>query len=177
MALDALWAVLIPEVSQVSQVQAPIRGGFTDTPTVLPEVSEVSAIQGNDAGAAVIGGSDTPDTPLENVRYQVQPAWALGCTLDTPDTCKTIQTEAHAANQLLAGDLLTVAATVPKRVLRQHGPWLTDRDQSSAAAYHLHHFNCPHCIAAGRGARYGVRCAVGLVMCNDYTGADTTSDL
>jgi hypothetical protein len=27
-----------------------------------------------------------------------------------------------------------------------------------AAAYHAHHFNCPTCIAAGRGSRYGQRC-------------------
>ncbi len=26
------------------------------------------------------------------------------------------------------------------------------------AAYNAHHFNCPTCIAAGRGTRYGLRC-------------------
>ena len=36
MALDALWAVLIPEVSQVSEVQAPIHEGLRDTPAFLP---------------------------------------------------------------------------------------------------------------------------------------------
>jgi hypothetical protein len=49
MALDALWAVLIPEVSTVSI---------------------------NDSGgtiAAMAGGAETPDTPPENVRYQAQP--------------------------------------------------------------------------------------------------------
>lgn len=29
-------------------------------------------------------------------------------------------------------------------------------------AYQAHHFNCPHCIAAGKG--YGKRCAVGLTL-------------
>jgi hypothetical protein len=107
MALDALWAVLIPEVSGVSQVQAPICEGFTDTPAVLPEVSGVSS---NDSAGVVTtmpGGANTPDTPPENVRYQLEPAWALGCTLDTPDTPEKINTGANAANDLLLGELLT----------------------------------------------------------------------
>ncbi len=33
-----------------------------------------------------------------------------------------------------------------------------------AAAYHAHHFNCPTCIAAGRGAEYGLRCGVGMAL-------------
>ncbi len=44
MALDALWAVLIPEVSGVSKVQAPVHAGLRDTPAVLPEVSGVSIV-------------------------------------------------------------------------------------------------------------------------------------
>jgi len=38
-----------------------------------------------------------------------------------------------------------------------------------AAAYHAHHFNCPQCIAAGRGIQYGRRCAVGLALWRDYS--------
>ena len=80
MALDALWAVLITEVSGVSKVQAPIHAGLRDTPAVLPAVSRVSS---NDSGGTVTampGGADTPDTPAENARYQAQPARVLGCT-------------------------------------------------------------------------------------------------
>jgi hypothetical protein len=33
-----------------------------------------------------------------------------------------------------------------------------------AAAYHAHHFNCPTCIAAGRGSRYGQRCGAGMAL-------------
>lgn len=33
-----------------------------------------------------------------------------------------------------------------------------------AAAYHAHHFNCPTCIAAGRGSQYGQRCGVGMAL-------------
>lgn len=59
-----------------------------------------------------------------------------------------------------------------KRLFRQRGPWLTGTEQSAAQAYHAHHFNCHTCIAAGRGIQYGGRCAVGLELWNDYTGAD-----
>lgn len=172
MALDALWAVLIPEVSGVSKVQAPIHASLRDTPAVLPEVSRVSSNDSGSNDAAMPGGVDTPDTPQENVRYQAEPAWALGCTLDTPATPEKINTEAHAVNELLTGDLLTPTPTEPKRLFRQRGPWLTGAEQSAAQAYHAHHFNCHPCQAAGRGHQYGERCGVGLALWNDYTVAD-----
>jgi hypothetical protein len=37
-----------------------------------------------------------------------------------------------------------------------------------ATAYHAHHFNCPTCIAAGRGTRYGQRCGVGTALWRAY---------
>jgi hypothetical protein len=37
-----------------------------------------------------------------------------------------------------------------------------------AAAYHDHHFNCPTCIAAGRGSQYGQRCDVGKALWTGY---------
>ena len=37
-----------------------------------------------------------------------------------------------------------------------------------AQAYHAHHFNCSTCIAAGRGARYGLRCGVGAALWTSY---------
>ena len=37
-----------------------------------------------------------------------------------------------------------------------------------AQAYHQHHLNCKTCIAAGRGARYGVRCGTGQTLWNFY---------
>jgi hypothetical protein len=36
------------------------------------------------------------------------------------------------------------------------------------AAYLAHHFNCPTCIAAGRGSRYGFRCGIGAALWLDY---------
>ena len=167
MALDALWAVLIPEVSRVSEVQAPIHVGLRDTPAVLPEVSRVSS---NDSGGTVTtipSDADTPDTPLKNVRYQAQAAWTLGCTLDTLDTPEKINPDIQSIDAAAS-----LTRTEPKRLFRQRGPWLTGAEQSAAQAYHAHHFNCHQCIAAGRGIRYGRRCIVGLALWSDYTGAD-----
>ena len=167
MALDALWAVLIPEVSRVSEVQAPIHEGLRDTPAVLSEVSRVSS---NDSGGTITampGGADTPDTPAENARYQAQPPRALGCTLDTPDTPEKINADIESTEAAA-----TPTQTEPRRVFRQRGPWLTGTQQSAAQAYHAHHFSCHQCIAAGRGDRYGKRCAVGLALRSDYTGTD-----
>jgi hypothetical protein len=39
-----------------------------------------------------------------------------------------------------------------------------------AAAYYAHHFNCPTCIAAGRGVRYGQRCGAGIALWRAYRG-------
>lgn len=38
-----------------------------------------------------------------------------------------------------------------------------------AQAYNAHHFGCHQCQAAGRGSRYGRRCAVGLTLWSNYT--------
>lgn len=38
------------------------------------------------------------------------------------------------------------------------------------AAYLAHHFNCSTCSAAGRGQRYGLRCATGMALWRDYCG-------
>ena len=37
-----------------------------------------------------------------------------------------------------------------------------------AAAYQVHHFHCPICIAAGRGSRYGPRCGTGAALWRAY---------
>ena len=38
-------------------------------------------------------------------------------------------------------------------------------------AYQLHHFNCPTCIAAGRGVNYGLRCGAGAMLYRAYEDA------
>ena len=41
-----------------------------------------------------------------------------------------------------------------------------------ATVYHLHHFKCSTCIAAGRGAQYGLRCGVGAALWGSYQDSD-----
>ena len=43
--------------------------------------------------------------------------------------------------------------------------------QALDAAYLGHHFNCPTCIAAGRGSRYGQRCGTGMALLRAYSDA------
>jgi len=86
----------------------------------------------------------------------------------TPVTAEKINTEAHTINELLLCDLLTAAPTEPKRLFSKRGPWLSDTVQSAAEAYHAHHFNCPTCIAVGRGAVYGLRCGTGMALSTYY---------
>ena len=38
-------------------------------------------------------------------------------------------------------------------------------------AYQRHHFNCPTCIAAGRGVNYGLRCGAGAMLYRAYEDA------
>ena len=171
MALKSWLAALKSDVSHVSGVQAPIHAGLG---RYVTETAGVSGVSGTDGVVA----SDTADTSGFPVPYQANPLIPLACTGDTADTCKTIDTEANAANELLSGELLTdlsqnsAKAIEPKRLFRQRGPWLTGTEQSAAKAYHLHHFHCHQCIAAGRGILYGRRCAVGLALWTDYTGAN-----
>ena len=175
MALDALWAVLIPEVSRVSQVQATIHKGLAATPTFLPEVSGVSSNNNIAAFTSMFTSPDTPATPPENVRYPWEPPLPLGCTPDTPETLKKINTKAHSTNDLLWGEEITEAPTEdPNLVSGVSGPWLTDIERSAARTYHMHHFNCITCIAAGRGNRYINRCTVGLALWNTYRGTYPT---
>ena len=48
-------------------------------------------------------------------------------------------------------------------------PPVNPRDwKELAAAYHAHHFNCPTCIAAGRGSRYGQHCGAGMALWRAY---------
>lgn len=165
MALKSWLASLKADVSNVSGVQAPIYAALGRYVTDSVDVSGVS-------GSDDMVGNDTADTAREELTYQAQPAWALACTGDTADTCKKINTESHAANELFSGDLLTDEPTEPKRLFSKRGPWLTGSEQSAAQVYHAHHFNCHTCIAAGRGTQYGGRCTVGLALWHTYTGAN-----
>ena len=66
----------------------------------------------------------------------------------------------------------TVAVAVAKRdELPANDPEPPSNPQAwreLAAAHHAHHFKCSTCIAAGRGAVYGLRCGVGAALWVNY---------
>lgn len=158
MSLKSWLASLKADVSNVSGVQVPIHVGLG---RYVTETADVSGVSGQ--GGMVV--SDTADTAGNMQAYQAQPAWALACTGDTADTCRKNNADIQTTEAASTPD-----RTEPKRLFRQRGPWLTGTEQSAAQAYQAHHFNCHSCIAAGRGIRYGRRCAVGLALWNDYDG-------
>ncbi len=51
------------------------------------------------------------------------------------------------------------------------------RWRERSTAYYLHHFGCADCIAAGRGAAYGERCAVGAGLWAAYQDASKSKHL
>lgn len=159
MPLKSWLASLKADVSNVSGVQAPIHAGLGRYVTESRGVSDVSGLDGMKA-------SDTADTARDMQAYLAKPAWALACTGDTGDTCIKINS-----------DLQTTDATPTpsqgraKRLFKQRVPWLRGSEQSAAVLYYAHHFNCHTCIAAGRGTRYGRRCADGQALWNTYLGS------
>lgn len=164
MALKSWLASLKADVSNVLGVQAHIHAGLSRYVTDTADVSGVS-------GSGGMLGADTADTADKNQTYQRKPSIHAGCTADMSDTCKKINTEALAANELLTGGNLT-APPEPKRLFRLRASRLNPTEQQAAQAYYAHHFQCRSCQAGGQGR--GRRCAVGLALWNDYTGAGDT---
>lgn len=182
MALKSWLSSLKADVSSITAVQAPIYAGLQQYAIETMGVSGLSESGGKVA-------PDTADTAARSQPYHAEPAWALGCTGDTADTCKKIDTEASAEIQRLIQRLIahrltsdpavsttepTVAAKPEPRTNRCI-PWLTEREAIASKAYHAHHFACHQCIAAGRGKQYGTRCTVGLALWDDYSGAAPTT--
>ena len=70
------------------------------------------------------------------------------------------------SSKTLLIDWLTAANDAPS-----HTPEPPDNPvdwKELAATYYAHHFNCPACIAAGRGSRYGRRCGAGMALWQAY---------
>jgi hypothetical protein len=168
MALKSWLASLKADVSSVSGVQAPIHAGLGRYVTETTGVSGVS-------GSGGMVASDMADTAGNKQAYQAKPSWVLACTGDTADTYKKNNTEAHPANKVLSVELVSTEFTGPQWLCGQSGLWLSDGEQSAARAYHAHHFNCHICIAAGRGNRYGRRCAVGFALWDTYSRCGSPS--
>ena len=103
--------------------------------------------------------SDTPDTPEKNMGYQRKAPIHAGCTPDTPDTPCFVGTRANTQIEPFEEAANDPAPEPPA----DPNAW-----SELATAYHLHHFICPTCIAAGRGAGYGLRCGTGAALWASY---------
>jgi hypothetical protein len=106
--------------------------------------------------------ADTPDTPEKIMGYQRKAPIHAGCTPDTPDTPCFVDTPEIVQIGPL-GEAINDSAPEPPA---DPNAW-----RELAAAYHLHHFTCSTCIAAGRGAVYGLRCGVGAALWIAYSDA------
>jgi len=106
--------------------------------------------------------ADTLDTSVKNMGYQRKAPIHAGCTLDTPDTPCFVDTPAIVQIEPL-GEAVNDLATEPPEPPTDPHAW-----RELATAYHLHHFKCSTCIAAGRGAVYGLRCGTGAALWTSY---------
>ena len=109
----------------------------------------------------VPGTADTPDTPEINAGYQRKAPIHAGCTPDTSDTPCFSDTRANTQIGLLS-DAANDPAPDPEPPADPNA-W-----RELAEAYNAHHFDCHACIAAGRGAQYGLRCGAGKALWNAY---------
>lgn len=159
MALKSWLVSLKADVSNVSGVQAPIYEGLGRYVTESTGVSDVTKLGG-------MVDCDPADTARHMQAYQAKPSWALACTGDAGDTCIKINSDLQTTDAMP-----TPTQARAKRLFKQRGPWLKGSEQSAALSYHAHHFNCHTCIAAGRGTRYGRRCADGQALWNTYLGS------
>ena len=115
--------------------------------------------------ASHAGAADTPDTPVKPVGYHLKPAWTGACTPDTPDTPVFSEVGADAQKGQPGEASSDANASQPEPAPEPVDWCALDK------AYLAHHAHCPTCIAAGRGARYGMRCGVGAAMWTAYNHA------
>ena len=66
----------------------------------------------------------------------------------------------------------TTPAKPPKQTFMENADTWRELDR----AYQAHHFKCPVCIAAGRGAGYGLRCGTGAALWTSYSDATERPD-
>ena len=103
--------------------------------------------------------ADTPDTPEKNTGYQPKAPIHAGCTPDTSDTPCFSDTRAN----MLIGQFGEAVNDPEPKPPTNPNDW-----RELAAAYNVHHFKCSTCIAAGRGAQYGLRCGAGAALWGFY---------
>jgi hypothetical protein len=98
---------------------------------------------------------------------------------------QVLQTPDHQQADLLEhfiyqrrGAVVTTPSTSPPPPRRPELPPEPSPDPQAwrelAKEYHLHHWGCTQCQAAGRGTQYGRRCAVGLSLWVNYQDTEKT---
>ena len=122
--------------------------------------------------------TDTPDTPEKIMGYERKAPIHAGCTSDTSDTPRFIETPvivqivqlneavndpAQAVGLVTNLPVTTLVTSEPPEPPTDPNAW-----RELAAAYHAHHFKCSTCIAAGRGVVYGLRCGTGMALWINY---------
>lgn len=124
----------------------------------------------------------TPVTPEKSTGLQPEPAWIGACTFVTPVTPLFVDTRAIVQIGEAGNGLARPEPDAPENLIKPAMPVAandptpeppTDPNawRELAAAYHAHHFNCSVCIAAGRGAGYGLRCGAGAALWIPYDRA------
>lgn len=104
----------------------------------------------------------TPATPATHGSFRSP-------TVATIATVAVANAPDRAANSAFLDELPKPTPPEPKRIFKDPAPWLNPAQQAAAQAYNAHHFNCPQCVAAGYGQRYGNRCGVGVTLWSNYT--------
>ena len=105
----------------------------------------------------------TPVTPEKTTGLQPKPAWIGACTLVTPVTPHLNDADRNMKIGQF-GEAVNNPAPEPPS---DPSAW-----RELAQAYHNHHFKCKDCIAAGRGAVYGLRCGVGASLWGSYQSSN-----
>lgn len=110
----------------------------------------------------------TPVTPENSTGLQRKPAWIGAVPPVTPVTpvFDNAQVNAAIAGPGTAANDPHAIDTSPPAPVPETVDW-----RALDAAYQAHHAHCHVCQAAGRGARYSLRCGVGASLWRDYTTA------
>ena len=113
------------------------------------------------------GVTATAETSAEKVTLQAKPNAHAGCT---PATAATSVFNDAELNAQKTGPGEAPAAPMPTPAPAPELPDWRTLDK----AYLAHHTHCHICQAAGRGARYGLRCGVGAALWTAYDAAANT---
>jgi hypothetical protein len=106
---------------------------------------------------------DTPDTSQKNTGYQLKPSIHAGCTPDTSVTPEFVDTPVAAPIEVVNWVFVPMDPEPDPVPPTDPSAW-----HELAAAYNVHHFKCSTCIAAGYGAKYGLRCGTGAALWTTY---------